>query len=58
MESQFGDKNKEEKYNKLIANDNRKNEYCKNNNILLLRIPYWELKNITKLLSEFLTIEE
>jgi hypothetical protein len=25
-------------------NDNIKNEYCKNNNIQLLRIPYWEFK--------------
>ena len=58
IESQFGDKNKEDKYNKLIANDNRKNKYCKDNNIPLLRIPYWDINNIEKILSEFLTIEE
>ena len=28
-------------------NDNLKNEYCKSNNIPLVRIPYWERDNIT-----------
>jgi hypothetical protein len=28
-------------------NDNIKNEYCKANNIPLVRIPYWERDNIT-----------
>ena len=28
-------------------NDIIKNEYCKKNNILLTRIPYWEKNNIT-----------
>lgn len=28
-------------------NDNIKNEYCKTNNIPLVRIPYWERDNIT-----------
>lgn len=27
-------------FNELIQNDNIKNEYCKNNNIKLIRIPY------------------
>jgi hypothetical protein len=31
--------------------DNIKNEYCKNNNIVLLRIPYWEFDNIEKILN-------
>lgn len=26
-------------------NDFIKNEYCKNNNIKLIRIPYWEFRN-------------
>ena len=30
-----------------INNDIIKNEYCKKNNILLTRIPYWEKNNIT-----------
>jgi len=33
-------------------NDNIKNIYCKNNNIPLLRIPYWEFKNIETILEE------
>lgn len=32
----------------LQANDQRKNLYCKNHNIKLNRIPYYELKNITE----------
>lgn len=34
--------------------DNIKNNFCKNNNIKILRIPYWELNNITyeKIFSE------
>lgn len=58
IESQFGDNNKEEKFNKIVANDKKKDKYCKDNNIPLLRIPYWEFDNIEKLLSKFLTLEE
>lgn len=32
--------------------DNLKNQYCKDNNILLLRIPYWEFNNIEGILLE------
>lgn len=32
--------------------DTVKNEYCKNNNIKLIRIPYWEIKNIDKILKQ------
>ena len=31
--------------------DTIKNEYCKNNNIKLIRIPYWEFDNIEKILN-------
>jgi hypothetical protein len=31
--------------------DEIKNEYCKNNNIELLRIPYWEFKNIENIIK-------
>ena len=34
--------------------DQIKTEYCKNNNILLLRIPYFELKNIDIIISNYL----
>lgn len=32
--------------------DNIKNNYCQNNNIPLLRIPYWEFDNIEQILSD------
>ena len=32
-------------------NDKIKNEYCKNNNIKLIRIPYWEFDNIESILQ-------
>jgi len=35
-------------------NDEIKNVYCKKNNILLLRIPYWEFDNIENILDVFL----
>ncbi len=43
-----------EKYNELVRRDNIKNEYCKNKNIALLRIPYWEYDNIDVILSEYI----
>ena len=37
------------------AHDAIKNEYCKNNNIKLIRIPYWDMNNIEIILNnEFL----
>ncbi len=43
-------------YKKIKHNDQIKNEYCKNNNIQLIRIPYWEFKNIEKILSKELNV--
>ena len=37
----------------IQIHDKRKNEYCKEHNIPLLRIPYWEYDNVDKLLDEF-----
>jgi Zn finger protein HypA/HybF involved in hydrogenase expression len=34
-----------------LENDNIKNDYCINNNIPLLRIPYWEFNNIDEILK-------
>ena len=34
-----------------VYRDNLKNEYCKQNNIDLLRIPYWEFDNIEEILT-------
>ncbi len=38
----------------LQENDNKKNEYCKNNNIKLIRIPYKYLNNINSILDKSL----
>lgn len=41
--------------NKMIISDNIKNEYCSENNIKLIRIPYTQLKNIVDILKKELT---
>ena len=35
--------------------DSIKNKYCEDNNIKLLRIPYWEFKNMRKIIIDFIT---
>lgn len=42
------------RHQKAKINDNIKNKYCENNNITLLRIPYWEFDNIEEILSSVL----
>jgi len=42
----------EEKFKFQQKTDFIKNEYCKNNNIKLLRIPYWEFDNIKLILAK------
>ena len=42
---------------KQQEHDRRKDEYCKSNNIDLLRIPYWEFDNIEEILNEKLIKE-
>jgi len=42
----------EDDYLKRIKRDNIKNEYCKKNNISLLRIPYTENNNINNILNK------
>lgn len=37
-------------FNILKSHDKIKTEYCKNNNIKLIRIPYWEFDNIERIL--------
>lgn len=39
-----------------IKHDKIKNEYCKNNNIELLRIPYYDFKNIEVIVRDFLNL--
>lgn len=38
--------NNEDNYKKVKEHDNYKNNWCKNNDIILIRIPYTELKNL------------
>lgn len=41
----------EKEFEDTKIRDKIKNDYCKDNNINLLRIPYWELSNIEKILD-------
>lgn len=41
----------------LKRHDEIKNEYCKENNIKLLRIPYWEFNNIAKNIANELGLD-
>lgn len=43
-----------EKLNKQKENDNIKNKFCKEYNIHLLRIPFWEASNITMILTKYI----
>lgn len=38
-------------HEKTILHDEIKNKYCKDNNIILLRIPYWEGHNVKEIIS-------
>ena len=38
--------NNEEEFEKTQLRDNLKNQWCKDNNIPLIRIPYWHLKEL------------
>lgn len=51
-EPRFGEGN----FNKTKLHDEIKNKYCKDNNINLLRIPYWELSNIKNIIKDELNI--
>lgn len=50
-----GQKWAKENYQKTKRHDAIKNQYCADNNIPLLRIPYWEFDNIESILKEWLT---
>lgn len=41
----------------IQTHDKRKNQYCKDNNIPLLRIPYWEFDNIDTIIYEWLNCQ-
>ena len=44
----------EESFLKTQKRDQTKNNYCKENNITLIRIPYWDFKNIENILTQHL----
>ena len=50
-----GKEHSEESFRKTKERDVIKTKYCENNNIRLLRIPYWELNNVKQVISNFLT---
>ena len=55
----FGGKGKEyaeKRFKAQQKRDNIKTEYCKNNNIKLIRIPYWEFDNVENILKQELNI--
>jgi len=49
-----GHYNPDSKYYQNNNNDERKNQYCSEHNIPLLRIPYWDYKKIPQLILNFL----
>lgn len=54
----FGGISDDEAYEKLAVqqfNDNIKNTYCKQNNIKLIRIPYWNFSNLEDILQKELS---
>lgn len=50
----FDKKNANKKFIEMQFRDKIKTEYCKNNKILLLRIPYFELKNVNNIIFNYL----
>lgn len=56
----FSGKNKklaEERFKEQQIKDNIKTQYCLDNNIKLIRIPYWEFDNIENILKQELNLE-
>ena len=47
---------REKGFGETILHDAIKNSYCEDNNINILRIPFWEFDNIGKLIKEKLII--
>lgn len=45
----------EQNYETLQIHDKRKNQYCKENNIPLIRIPYWQFDKIEEILEKWLS---
>jgi len=45
-----------DRYKKQCIHDILKNKYAMDNNINILRIPYWEYNNIEEILNNYLNI--
>ena len=52
----ISDKRAIEEHDKTKLRDKIKNKYCKDNNINLIRIPYWDYENIEEILLKQLNI--
>jgi len=52
---QFG--RKKEHFDTIVKNDERKNIYCQQNNLKLVRVPYWDLEKIDEILDRELKIK-
>ena len=48
----------EEQHQQTVKHDAIKNEYCKQNGIELLRIPYWKGHDIPEILSQFIQVKD
>ena len=53
-EQHYNPKFGKENFKKTREHDKIKNNYCKSNNIKLLRIPYWEGNNMEKIIKDSL----
>ncbi len=53
-EFHFNEQYNNDSYNMLQIHDGFKNQYCKDNNIPLIRIPYWQFDKIEKILDKWL----
>ena len=53
----MSDKKAQEVFEGVVFRDDIKNQYCKDNNIPLLKIPYWEFDNIEEILEYILNRE-
>ena len=50
--SSWSEKELMNKFNKIKLHDNIKTNYCKNNNINLIRVPYYERENLENYLTK------
>mgnify|MGYP004496059065 FL=1 len=44
----------EKHYNNTVINDEIKNEFCRKNNILLLRVPFYKINDVNDIIENFL----